>query len=233
MASKNRLGQAAETSVNGFFTNAEENKPEQESETYQEESKKEPKRKTVKQVQREQDIEKFLELLKQGTPRKDAYEAVGHDKTWASKVIAELKEKEPDLLKGTSEEIKDKVSLEQAEAIAEEETPTPNTLQEPQTAVESPQPMKNTPEEEKRVYEANTKPQKAVMGFRAEVDKIELWKLYADAAEQEISAMCTAALDEYVRNHELTADQKEIFDIKKQALEAEKMIKRRKKIVNN
>lgn len=229
MASKNRLGQAAETSVNGFFTNAEENKPDQENETYQEESKKELKRKTVKQVQREQDIEKFLQLLKQGMSRKDAYEAVGHDKTWASKVIAELKEKEPDRLKGTSEEIKDEIPLEQSEAIAEEETPTPNAPQEPQTAAEPPKPIENTPEEEKRVYEANTKPQKAVMGFRAEVDKIELWKLYADAAEQEISAMCTAALDEYVRNHELTADQKEIFDIKKQALEAEKMIKRRKK----
>lgn len=210
MASKNRLGQAAETSVNGFFTNAEENKPEQESETYQEESEKKPKRKTAKQ--REQDIEKFLELLKQGKSRKDAYETVGHDKTWASKVIAELKEKEPDRLKGTLEEIKDKVQLEQAETKAEEET---STL--------------NTPEKEKRVHGANTKPQKAVMGFRAEVDKIELWKLYADAAEQEISTICTAALDEYIRNHELTTDQKEIFDIKKQALEAEKMIKNRKK----
>lgn len=176
MASKNRLGQAAETSVNGFFTNAEENKPEQESETYQEES-----------------------------------------------------EKEPDRLKGTSEEIKDKVQLEQAETKSEEETATSNTPQEPQIAAELSQPTKNTPEEEKRAYGTDIKPQKTVMGFRAEVGKIELWKLYADAAEQEISAMCTAALDEYVCNHELTAEQKEIFDIKKQALEAEKMIKNRKK----
>ena len=229
MASKNRLGQAAETSVNGFFTSTEENKPGQESETYQEESEKESKRKTAKQVQREQDIEKFLELLKQGKSRKDAYETVGHDKTWASKVIAELKEKEPDRLKGTSEEIKDKVQLKQDETKAEEETSTSNTSQEPQIAAELPQSIENTPEKEKRVHGANTKPQKAVMGFRAEVDKIELWKLYADAAEQEISAMCTAALDEYVCNHELTAEQKEIFDIKKQALEAEKMIKNRKK----
>lgn len=66
------------------------------------------------------------------------------------------------------------------------------------------------------------------MGFRADVDKIELWKLYADAAEQEISALCTAAIDEYISNHELTADQKEIFDINKQAFEAKKRIKNRK-----
>ena len=218
MTDKNRLDQAAKTSVNGFFTNAGENKE------HSNESTKEPKRKTVKQVQKEQDIEKFLELLRQGKPRKDAYEAVGHDKTWASKIITELREKEPDRLKGTAEELKSEPKQEPT-TLCDTET----TAQEPHTAPEPPQPIKSTPEEEKHVYAANTKPQKAVMGFRAEVGKIELWKIYADAAEQEISVMCTAAIDEYIRNHELTADQKEIFDIKKQALDAEKMIKNRKK----
>ena len=185
-----------------------------------------------------QEEETFLNLMKQGKSRKEAYEAIGREKTWASKTIKKIRETEPERLKGTGEEAKDESKtfiLTTAESPKQEPVEfniVKTTPQEPQTGeieLERTQPMKNTPEEEKRVYEANTKPQKAVMGFRAEVDKIELWKLYADASEQEISTMCTAALDEYVRNHELTADQKEIFDIKKQALEAEKKIKSRKK----
>ncbi len=83
MASKNRLDQAAKTSVNAFFTNTEEGKT----------GEAEPKKKTAKQIQKEQDVEKFLELLRQGKSRKEAYETVGHDKSWASRVITELKKR--------------------------------------------------------------------------------------------------------------------------------------------
>lgn len=176
--------------------------------------------------------EAFLNLLRQGKSRKEAYEAIGREKTWASKTIKKIRKTEPERLKGTAEEIKDKAPAEQAEAEPPAQG-TPQTAQKPQTAPEPSKPNKSTFEEEKTVYGANTKPQKAVMGFRAEVDKIELWKIYADAAEQEIGTLCTAAIDEYIRNHELTADQKEIFDIKKQALEAEKRIKNRKRNIVN
>lgn len=63
------------------------------------------------------------------------------------------------------------------------------------------------------------------MGFRAEVAKMEIWKLYADVTGQEISAVCTAAIDEYINNHSLNAEQKQFFVLKKQTLEAEKKIK--------
>lgn len=184
-----------------------------------------------------QEEEAFLNLMKQGKSRKEAYEAIGREKTWASKTIKKIRETDPERLKGTGEEAKDEsktfipTTAESPKQEPVEFNIVKTAPQEPQTGeieLERTQPIKNTPEEEKRVYVANTKPQKAVMGFRAEVDKIELWKLYADASEQEISAMCTAALDEYIHNHELTADQKEIFDIKKQALEAEKRIKSKK-----
>ncbi len=100
--------------------------------------------------------------------------------------------------------------------------------QEPQTAPEPLQPIKSTPEEEKHVYMANTKPQKQSFSFRAEQTKIENWKLYAETVGAgDIGALWTAAIDEYIANHKLTANQKEIFAIKKQVLESEKKIKNR------
>ncbi|MDE7478139.1 MAG: hypothetical protein K2M91_09350 [Lachnospiraceae bacterium] len=210
MASKNRLGQAAETSVNGFFTNAEESKQKADQTT----------RENKKSYTNEQKDE-ALKAAYRTDRQQDEADLPSINKGTFNKTKREIEENE----------------LERVEHIkvgiaAEKETTAKDTPQIVQKPTEPPEPIRtveNTPKKEKYVYETNTKPQKAVMGFRAEVDKIELWKLYADAAEQEISAMCTAALDEYIHNHELTADQKEIFDIKKQALEAEKKIKSRKK----
>lgn len=178
---------------------------------------------------KEQDIETFLELLKQGKSRKEAYEIVGHDKSWASRLISELREKAPDRLKGTSEEIKEKVPAEQIEkVIAIQDTPQPP--QEPQIATEPPHPIKSTPEEESRVYVANTKPQKQSFSFRAEQSKIENWKLYAETVGTgDMGTLWTAAIDEYIANHKLTADQQIIYDLKKQALEKQKELSANKK----
>lgn len=208
MASKSKLGQAAETSVNGFFTNVEENKPE--SEPVAKESQ--------KPLYTDEQMDEALKTVYRTGRQQDGADLLGINKGTFSRKKREIEENEPE----RAERLKAEIAAEKKAFIKD----TSQTAQQPAEHSEPIQ-TKSTPEEETHVYEANTKPQKAVMGFRAEVDKIELWKLYADSAEQEISAMCTAALDEYIRNHELTADQKEIFDIKKQALEAEKRIKNR------
>lgn len=210
MASKSKLGQAAETSVNGFFTNVEENKLE--SEQVAKENRKPP--------YTDEQMDEALKAVYRTGRQQDGADLLGINKGTFSRKKREIEENECE----RAERLKAEIAAEKKAFIKD----TSQTAQQTAEHSEPIQTVKSIPEEETHVHEANTKPQKAVMGFRAEVDKIELWKLYADSAEQEISAMCTAALDEYIRNHELTADQKEIFDIKKQALEAEKRIKNRK-----
>ncbi|MCM1181246.1 MAG: hypothetical protein NC347_13380 [Clostridium sp.] len=195
MASRNRLDQAAGASVNKFISSADENKPEPEQTT---------RKRTEK---RQQDIDAFLELLRQGKNQTEASEAVGHEKTWASHVIAELKEKEPERLKGTPQEVKD----------------TPQTTQKPQTAPEPPQTEIPTPAEEKAEEKANTRAEKQTFSFRAEQSKIENWKLYAETiGTKDIGTLWTAAIDEYISNHELTADQQAVYDLKKKAAEIQR-----------
>lgn len=94
-----------------------------------------------------------------------------------------------------------------------------NIPQAPQTA---PEPLQNTPEGEKRSYEANTKPQKQSFSFRAEQSKIENWKLYAETVGGDIGALWTAAIEEYISNHKLTKDQQAIYDLKKKVAEMQK-----------
>ena len=79
----------------------------------------------------------------------------------------------------------------------------------------------------------NIKPVKAVMGFRAETEKMEDWKLYASVTGQEIGVLCTAAIDEYIKHHELTTEQQKLFDLKKQVLEVEKKIKKQDSTINS
>lgn len=202
-----------------------------------------------------QEEEAFLNLMRQGKSRKEAYEAIGREKTWASKTIKKIRETEPERLKGTGEEPQEQEAAQDiikvkyatteekkeptvinaviTESPKKEQTPIEYELvkeppKEPQSSeirLEKAQPKESTPTAEKAENKANTKPQKAVMGFRADQSKIEVWKLYAEATGQEIGVMCTAAIDEYIENHELTADQKQIFDIKMNALEAERRIK--------
>lgn len=186
------------------------------------ESAKQESEKTAKQIKKEQDIETFLELLRKGKSRKEAYEAVGHDKSWGSRVLTELKENDPDRLKGTSEEIKEEILAESIENQLPSQD-IPQATQKLQTAPEPLQPMKSTPEEEKHVYMANTKPQKQSFSFRAEQTKIENWKLYAETiGAGDIGALWTAAIDEYITNHKLTEEQQVIYDLKKKIVEMQR-----------
>lgn len=101
----------------------------------------------------------------------------------------------------------------------EEELSAQNTPQAPQ----KPQTAKNTLDEENRVYGTNMKPQKQSFSFRAEQSKIENWKLYAETVcVGDVGALWTAALDEYIDRHKLTAEQQIIYNLKKQVLEKQK-----------
>lgn len=120
----------------------------------------------------------------------------------------------------------DEKAIEKNKIYQEEATEVPAQESEAiKTIPKEPQPEENTPKKEKAGNKANTKPQKGVMGFRAELAKIEVWKLYAEAAGLEIGAMCTAAIDEYMHGHKLTGSQKKIFDLKMRTLAEEKKIK--------
>lgn len=165
-----------------------------------------------------QEEETFLNLLRQGKTRKEAYEAIGREKTWASKTIKKIKETEPERLKGTTEEI----TAEQTEAKAPAQD-TPQAPQKPKTAPEPQEPIQIPAEEEKAKEKANTKLQKQSFSFRAEQSKIESWKLYAETiGTKDIGTLWTVAIDEYISNHALTADQQAIYDLKKKAAEMAK-----------
>ena len=101
----------------------------------------------------------------------------------------------------------------------------PNKLdtQKPQTAPKPIQTEESIPKEKKTEEKANIKPQKQSFSFRADQNKIESWKLYAEAiGAKDIGTLWTTAIDEYISNHELTADQQEIYNLKKKAAEIQK-----------
>lgn len=207
-----------------------------------------------KELTRQEQEEIFIQIYNKTGVQKEAAEAVGWDKSKAWRFVKKLKEKEPERLKGATKENKDdtstgevkvasqntpqitetkdeteKITVTITEASKQEPQVIPVNIveatQRPQIAPELQKPIRSTPAEEKAREKANTKPQKATMGFRAEVSKIEFWRAYADATDTELGIMCTDAIDEYIQRHELTADQKEIIDIKMKALEAEKRIR--------
>lgn len=77
----------------------------------------------------------------------------------------------------------------------------------------------------KNEFGTNVKPQKQSFSFRAEKQKIETWKLYAETiCTDDIGELWSAAIDEYISNHKLSADQQIVYNLKKQALEAQKKI---------
>ena len=162
----------------------------------------------IKNSKSYQEEEAFLNLLRQGKSQKEAYEAIGREKTWASNIIKKIRETEPERLKGTGEEL--------------QEQDMSQTTQKPQPASESMQ-LKSTSEEETTEKKANTKPQKQSFSFRADQSKIENWKLYAEAVgTKDIGTLWTAAIDEYISNHELTTSQQTIYELKKRAAEIQK-----------
>ena len=150
-----------------------------------------------------QEEEAFLNLLRQGKSRKEAYEAIGREKTWASKTIKKIRETEPERLRGTAEEIKD------------EPQDTPQTMQKPQIAPEPSQAEIPTPKEEKAEEKPNTKQKKQVFSFRATIEDIASWKAYATATGQTMENVGTAAMNEYLENHKLTGAEQAIFEAMK------------------
>lgn len=150
-----------------------------------------------------QEEEAFLNLLRQGKSRKEAYEAIGREKTWASKTLKKIRETEPERLKGTAEEVKD------------EPQDTPQAPQKPQTAPEPTQTEESTPKEEKTEEKANTKQKKQVFSFRATIEDIASWKAYATATGQTMENVGTAAMNEYLENHKLTGAEQAIFEAMK------------------
>lgn len=150
-----------------------------------------------------QEEEAFLNLLRQGKSRKEAYEAIGREKTWASKTLKKIRETEPERLKGTAEEVKD------------EPQDTLQAPQKPQTDTEPTQTKESTPKEEKTEEKANTKQKKQVFSFRATIEDIASWKAYATATGQTMENVGTAAMNEYLENHKLTGAEQAIFEAMK------------------
>lgn len=59
------------------------------------------------------------------------------------------------------------------------------------------------------------KPQKKVFSFRAEAEDADNWRLWADAKGLKVDELGSKAISEYVKRHPLTADQKQIYELKK------------------
>lgn len=66
-----------------------------------------------------------------------------------------------------------------------------------------------------KAAEKNEKPVKKVFSFRAEAELADNWRLYADAAGMKVDELGTKALTEYIKKHPLTADQSQIYELKK------------------
>lgn len=102
------------------------------------------------------------------------------------------------------------------------------TAQESIKISEKPKTLENIKEEIKGGNQEETKSRKQSFSFRAEQHRIERWKLYAEAiGTDDLGALWSAAIDEYIEKHELTDDQKTIYDLKKQAYEVQKRINSR------
>ena len=124
------------------------------------------------------------------------------------------------LLKGVEEQ-QDVINKSKAKDKTQVSQKPEPTLEQSQLT----QSIKSTPKEKKSEVQTNTKPQKQSFSFRADLQKIENWKLYAESiGTDDIGALWTNAIDEYIENHSLTTDQQIVYDLKKQALEAQKKI---------
>ncbi len=168
-----------------------------------------------------QEEEAFLNLMRQGKSCKEAYEAIGREKTWASRTIKKIRETQPERLKGTVEEIEDKAHVDHLEQdMTINDAPQP--IHKSEVTSESQEPVKILTEQ-KTQEKANIKPQKQSFSFRADLNKIEAWKLYAEAiGAKDIGTLWSAAIDEYISNHKLTEDQQVIYNLKKKIAEMQK-----------
>lgn len=203
MASKNRLDQAAGASIGGFFSKSDESKPEPTA------------RESRKPPYTDEQMNEALKTVYRTGKQQDGADYLQINKGTFSKKIREIEEKEPERV----ERLKAEVEAEK-EATAKD---TPQAPQKPETAPEPQEPIKSTPAEEKAEEKPPTKPQKQSFSFRADQSKIESWKLYAETiGTKDIGTLWTAAIDEYISNHALTAEQQAIYDLKKKAAEMAK-----------
>lgn len=86
----------------------------------------------------------------------------------------------------------------------------------PETVTEGPEKTadrSNGTAQEKSI-EKPKKAVKKVFSFRAESDKVDSWRLWADAAGIKVDDLGTEAINEYIRKHPLTEDQKKIYELK-------------------
>ena len=72
---------------------------------------------------------------------------------------------------------------------------------------------KSTKEEAKK--KSTEKLQKKVFSFRAEAETVDSWRLWADAKGMKVDDLGEKALQEYIKRHPLSEDQKQIYDLKK------------------
>lgn len=58
------------------------------------------------------------------------------------------------------------------------------------------------------------KTQKKVFSFRAEVDQVDSWRVWADAKGIKVDELGEKAITEYIKRHALTEDQRQIYELK-------------------
>jgi len=73
---------------------------------------------------------------------------------------------------------------------------------------------RNTKAEPEKASEEPKKTQKKVFSFRAEVDQVDSWRVWADAKGLKVDELGTLALTEYIKKHSLTEDQRQIYELK-------------------
>lgn len=179
-----------------------------------------------KDEQQKQEAE-FLRIYQETGSQKEAYTAVGWDKTKASKFVKEWRQEQEAQQSKNVPAITDEPKQESKESptpqeevvempIKEESQVIPAKVVEapqmPQIAPETQEPIKSTPAEEKAEEKPNAKPRKQVFSFRASIDDIAIWRSYATAAGTSLEKFANAALQEYVENHPLTGTEQVIFE---------------------
>lgn len=82
-----------------------------------------------------------------------------------------------------------------------------NTKTEPEKVTESPQ--KAQEGKKPRVIDTHK-----VFSFRAPIETVDSWRVWAEAKGLKVDELGTLALTEYIKKHSLTADQKKIYELK-------------------
>ena len=79
---------------------------------------------------------------------------------------------------------------------------------------------RNTKAEPEKVTEEPTEGKKKktdthkVFSFRAPIETVDSWRVWADAKGMKVDELGEKALTEYIKRHSLTEDQKKIYELK-------------------